>query len=98
MTSKDAIVIMMVALALGGCTPEQDVAQCELEARRLFPNNTPKRADDDASEYIIACMKVKGYEKGYCFSWGPDFNYGITTRPECYTATGWRRLLTSSKK
>src|SRR5947209_8069374 len=38
--------IMMGALALGGCTPDQDVAQCEIEAIRLDPNNPPWVYDD----------------------------------------------------
>jgi hypothetical protein len=33
---QQATIIMMVALALGACTPQQDVAQCEVEAIRLI--------------------------------------------------------------
>jgi len=54
--------IMMVAVALAGCTPEQDVAKCEVEAMRLYPNNPPKDYNDVATRYVVACMTAKGYE------------------------------------
>src|SRR5215831_4081397 len=93
-----ATIIIMVALALGGCTPEQDVAQCELEAIRLYPNKPPNTPWpwDDADRYVITCMKAKGYEHtGSC----PELRFPVApthaTIPQCYTPIGWRRLLST---
>jgi hypothetical protein len=82
--------IIVVALALGGCTPDQDTAQCEVEAIRLYPNNPPKVYDDVASRYAIACMKAKGYDfsplpKEDCWA----FRGSHATQPGCYKSTGW---------
>jgi len=92
--------IMMVALALGGCTPEQDIAQCELEAIRLYPNDPPKYTDDAGSRYVITCMKAKGYEflldEQARFRREPKAGYSacfgipLVANPGCYESTGWR--------
>ena len=85
------VAIIMVALVLGACMPEQDVAQCEVEAIRLYPNNPPKQYDDAATRYVTVCMKAKGYEFPskrceYRFDRpGPS-----ALQPGCYKATGWR--------
>src|SRR5262249_1890920 len=60
--SMKPVTIMMVALALAACTPEQDIGQCELEAIRLYPNNPPRWTEDEGSRYVVTCMKAKGYE------------------------------------
>jgi hypothetical protein len=91
---------MIVASALGGCTPEQDVAQCEVEAIRLYPNDPPNKqgpiTGNAASRYVMTCMKAKGYEFVGCLIFSdrtlrdPDC---CTTRPGSYKSTGWRQLL-----
>jgi hypothetical protein len=94
-----AIIIMMVALALGGCTPEQDVARCEVEAIRLYPNDPPATPPlgqpgmhNRASLFVIACMRAKGYEystaeiKEDCH-WGRGNT--LATQPGCYKQTDW---------
>jgi hypothetical protein len=68
---------MMVALALGGCTPEQDLAQCEVEAFRLYPNH---QYGIDSTNYMRTCMRAKGYE----------FTGGGEANPRNYKPTGWR--------
>src|SRR5215469_13564791 len=95
MISRDATIIMMVALALGGCTPDRDVAQCEVEAIRLYPNNPPKDYDDPPSKYVITCMKAKGYD--FSFHDAGCLRRGLgpsgATLSACYE-TGWSRWLT----
>jgi len=86
---------MMVALALGACTPEQDHAQCEVESIRLYPNTPPQVYDDLPSRYVITCMKEKGYWlEDNCGMWGL---VNKATWPNCYRATGWRGWFTSKK-
>jgi hypothetical protein len=77
-----AIITMMVAFVLGGCTLEEDLARCEVEAIRLYPNDP--RAES-ASRYAVACMKAKGYDfDGTCSVYRP----GHATSPICYTSSG----------
>jgi len=47
---------MLMALALGGCTPKQDVAQCELEAIRLYPDANPSESGGRVDRYADTCM------------------------------------------
>src|SRR5262245_46261241 len=97
------ITIMMVALALAACTPEQDLAQCEVESIRLYPNDPPKLSTDPPSRYIIACMTAKGYEfiaprPGGCSVWPPsNLDASNALLPECYKVTGWRAWFTPKK-
>jgi hypothetical protein len=93
--------IMVVALALGGCTPDQDIARCEIEAIRLYPNDPPTWEKDVASQYITKCMKAKGYEY-YSFPEMPLEDCGrvgrnYATDPGCYTSIGWLRRFLSRK-
>jgi hypothetical protein len=86
----------MVALAFGGCAPDQDIAQCEVEAIRLYPNNPPKVSDDVASRYVIACMKAKGYNHSFNMKEGCLGLLGnLATQPGCYTSTDWLAWLRS---
>jgi len=79
----------MVALALGACTPEQDLAQCKVEAFRLYPNDPPGYFDQPAlhyaTRYVLTCMEAKGYEHADRIC--PD---SWVTNPQCYKATGSR--------
>src|SRR5215831_4839653 len=91
-STEFATTVMMVASALGACTPEQDLAQCKVEAFRLYPNDPPGYFDQpalhSATRYVLTCMEAKGYEHAgdACFDvW--------TTDPRCYKATGWRQWL-----
>jgi hypothetical protein len=86
--SMKPVTIMMVALALGACTPEQDLGQCKVEAFRLYPNDPPghfkQPVDHHATGYLLTCMEAKGYEHA------DDTCPGVWLVPRCYKATGWR--------
>jgi hypothetical protein len=77
----------ILMLAFGGCTPNQDVARCQLEIIRLYPD--AKWYDDVTSRYVRICMTAKGYEPSFdtedCRRRGGD----PATQTACYKSTGW---------
>jgi hypothetical protein len=91
--------IIALAWALGGCTPDQDITRCEIEALRLYPNQPPIWSGDVASQYIIKCMRAKGYEP-YSYPEMPLEKCWMGNRatdPQCYTSIGWLRRFLSGK-
>jgi len=57
---------------------EQSIAQCELEALRLYPRDSFEWYNN-TKRYVVACMKARGYEhhgRDYC-----------TNVARCYTPT-----------
>ena len=82
--------ILLLALALAGCLPDQgkDVAACEAESRRFFPTFRTADPDDPASRYIVECMAAKGYEfdvdQADCNS-----AHVLSTQGACYVPQNW---------
>jgi hypothetical protein len=83
----------MAALALGGCTPEQDITQCKLEAFRVFPNDPLKCdirtcSENAASEYVYL-HGAKGYEFRHGSCRALRHEGVLATEPDCYKRTDW---------
>lgn len=100
---KRATLIMMVAFALGGCTSDRDVAQCELEAIRLYPGiylEGWSEFDTAASQYVVKCMRAKGHEfsrSSTPLSCSP-YSFHSATQSACYKSTDWLSGLLERKK
>ena len=68
-----------------GQTIKQIVAECQLDAYRIFPNS---RKDSDVPDYVMTCMTAKGYDFGGADICAPS-SLGQTLfvaelSPECY--------------
>lgn len=102
--------VCLMAIAIGGCSGrvEQSVAQCQLEAsgptgtsfRKQYAGEgyKPVRYDDAYREFVLICMKAKGYDfktpnfehtdREHC--WAKDEKGNIlatafTDIPSCYS-------------
>ena len=83
------LALAVLALAIGGCSRPATyrlVAQCELEAMRVYPAQTAE-SSAEASNYLRVCMEAHGHEfdlKGRsCIpTMRPEHN------PACYDAEG----------
>ena len=83
-------VLLLVAMALGGCLPDQakEVAACQAEADHFYNGNGAVDVDNPRSHYIIGCMAAKGYD----FTIAPaDCNsqHPLPTQPACYAPSSW---------
>ena len=83
-------VLLLVAMALGGCLPDQakDVAACQAEADHFYNGDHAVDVDNPRSQYIIGCMAAKGYD----FSIAPadcSSQRPLPTQPACYTSNSW---------
>ena len=62
---RNIVVVACIAALLGACARRETasaprvVAECELEGMRLFRNTYAR--DDRVGEYILTCMRAKGY-------------------------------------
>jgi len=83
---------------LVGCVPDikRDLATCELEATRQYPN---ERSSDHApsSRYIVTCMQSKGYALSPKKAVGCDLRLPISTQLACYANDGWFQRLLAEK-
>ncbi len=82
--------VLLVALPLAGCFPDQakDVGACEAEAGRFYQTYKAVDPNDPSSKYIIECMADKGYD----FVVTPsdcNSNHPLPTQAACYTPTSW---------
>jgi len=82
--------LLAVALLLGGCTPgkARQVAACELEAMRLYPQQPRGYLGTQDSRFMIVCMAAKGYRITILAA-GCDSEQAFGYQPACYTPTGW---------
>jgi hypothetical protein len=88
--SMRRLAVLLVALPLAGCFPDQagDVGACEAQANRFYQTYKAVDPNDPSSKYIIECMADKGYD----FVVTPsdcDSNHPLPTQAACYTPTGW---------
>ena len=86
--------VLLLALALSGCFPDQskDVADCEAQAQRFYPLFKAVESTAPASRYIIECMASKGYE----FTVTPsdcDSQHPLPTQAACYAPENWAAAL-----
>ena len=87
-------VVLLVAITLGGCLPDQakDVAACQTEADRFYKTYHAVGVDDPRGQYIIACMAAKGYD----FDISPedcDGRHPLPTQSACYAPNSWLALI-----
>jgi hypothetical protein len=54
---------MILLLALGACSQSkgQDIAACQIEATKAYPDQTSVYDYYKANNYASLCMKAKGY-------------------------------------
>ena len=74
-----AALFLATGTTLGGCT-EQSLAQCELEAMRVYPNSKSKY-DAQITQFVGTCMKARGY------GLAEGASESCTSQPGCYTPT-----------
>jgi hypothetical protein len=79
------LIAIALLLALGGCgeSKEEDLAACQMEALKLYPN---WRADNmalatDMGDFTNLCMKVKGYVGDAC---PPGGGWASEVLDQCY--------------
>ena len=82
--------VLLLALALAGCYPDQgsDIASCEAQARRFFHLYKAADPNDPSSQYLIECMAAKGY----AFTVAPsdcDSKQVLPTQAACYVPENW---------
>lgn len=55
---------LLIPFLLSGCKtdPIKQQAQCEMQARNLYPTKQKQQEDSQFEDYIYACMKASGYE------------------------------------
>lgn len=83
-------VTSFIAVALCACTEDQDkqVGTCEVEALRLYPEQSLVEGNNVAS-YVEACMRAHGY------GWSPAAHNNCFLGPRmhansaCYVPTVW---------
>ena len=81
---------LVASLALASCSPAPPpsvpriVAQCELDGVRHYHN--PATRDERIGEYIITCMKTKGYRTD--LSKEPCASRLDLRDPACYRPSG----------
>jgi hypothetical protein len=80
------IVVLLMAITLGGCLPDQDkdLAACQSEADRFYQGYNAVDPDDPRSQYIIECMATRGYEFDVLPA-GCDSSRPFPNQPACYT-------------
>jgi hypothetical protein len=91
--------VLILALALAGCVPDQakDLAGCEAQAERFYPLFKAVEPNAPASRYLIECMASKGYD----FSVTPtdcDSQRQLPTQAACYTPANWAASLFDSAR
>ena len=83
--------VLLTALTLGGCLPDQaeHMAACRTQADRFYQTYKAADLDEPSSQYIIACMAVKGYD----FTILPadcDGRRPLPTKATCYRPNSWQ--------
>jgi hypothetical protein len=71
--------------------PDQagDMAACRTQADRFYQSYKAVDLDDPSSQYIIACMAVKGYDFTI-LSADCDGGRPLPTQAACYRPNSWR--------
>ena len=96
-----ALPLVVAVLLMAGGAAERDVAECSLEARKLFPV-LPEPPNKWAREdYVYECMEAKGWHWVGFENEGCDLSYSYgDINPDCFepywqqkTKAWWRALV-----
>jgi hypothetical protein len=78
-----AAAVAVAALWAGGCSGppiKQEIAQCQLEAERLYAN-APGDQVTRVDAYVATCMRARGYEYS---AEGCVLTFRVATDDQCY--------------
>jgi hypothetical protein len=80
--------IVLTAVILTGCSQDEKLAACQVNADRFFPTFKPTDSDDPRSQYIIECMAANGYDLDVVPK-DCDNNRPFAIQAACYRRDSW---------